>query len=144
MPRASLRLPSPASKLGDWGEEVAGRFLERQGFRILDRKYRCTWGEVDLVTRDGRDLVFVEVRTRRSNSFGSPEESITDAKAGRLVATCNDYLQKHPDNLFGDHPDSVAGWRIDLVSVLPVPGKPPRISHLRNTIGDWEVGDSGS
>ena len=136
MPRALRRMPSPGSKLGDWGEEVAGRFLERQGFRILDRKYRSTWGEVDLVTRDGRDLVFVEVRTRRSNAFGSPEESITDAKADRLVATCNDYLQKHPDNLLGDHPDSVAGWRIDLVSVLPVPGKPPRISHLRNAVGD--------
>ena len=136
MSRLCGNMPSDKTKLGDWGEEVAGRFLERQGFTILDRKYRCARGEIDLVTRDGEDLVFVEVRTRRSNAFGSPEESITAAKSQRLLATCYDYLEKHPENVPEDHAASVAGWRIDLVSVVPSRGKPPQIGHLRNAVED--------
>jgi uncharacterized protein (TIGR00252 family) len=75
-------MPSARSKLDDWGEEAAGDFLQRQGFTILDRKYSCRWGEIDLVARDREDLVFVEVRTRRGAAFGTPEESVTAAKAG--------------------------------------------------------------
>ena len=59
-------MPTTRSVLGDWGEDAVGRFLERKGYQILDRKYRCRWGEIDLVARDGNDLVFIEVRTRRS------------------------------------------------------------------------------
>lgn len=127
---ASLRMPSSRSQLGDWGEEAAGRFLQGQGFAILDRKYRCRWGEIDLVARDGEELVFVEVRTRRNTSFGTAEESVTAAKARRLLATCQDYMQKHPS----DQPEADTRWRIDLVSVRPVPGKAPRIDHLRNAV----------
>ena len=56
-------MPTAKSRLGDWGEDIAGRFLESKGFQILDRKYRCAMGEIDLVARDGEELVFVEVRT---------------------------------------------------------------------------------
>lgn len=125
-----LRMPSARSKLGDWGEEAAGDFLQGQGFTILDRKYRCRWGEIDLVARDGEEMVFVEVRTRRNAAYGTPEESVTAAKARRLMATCQDYLQKHPT----DQPQADARWRIDLVSVRPVRGKTPRIDHLRNIV----------
>ena len=115
---------------GDWGEDAAGKFLEKQGYQILDRKYRCQWGEIDLVARDGDDLVFVEVRTRRSGAFGTPQESITEAKAGRLVAACQDYLEKRVE---GGAPGDT-GWRIDLVSVHPSRGRPPRIEHLRHAV----------
>ena len=130
MPAALLRMPSARSKLGDWGEAAAGNFLQGQGFTILDRKYRCRWGEIDLVARDGEEMVFVEVRTRRNAAYGTPAESVTAAKARRLLATCQDYLQKHlTAQLLAD-----TSWRIDLVSVRPVPGQAPRIDHLRHAV----------
>lgn len=116
--------------LGDWGEDAVGRYLEKQGYRILDRKYRCRWGEIDLVARDGSDLVFIEVRTRRSKLFGTPQESMTEAKVGRLVAACEDYLEKHVD----EKSRSETVWRIDLVSVHPARGRAPRIEHLRHAV----------
>jgi len=123
-------MPSARSKLGDWGEEAAGDFVQRQGFTILDRKNSCRWGEIDLVARDGEDLVFVEARTRRCAAFGTPEESVTAAKARRLLATSQDYVQKHP----ADQPEWDIRWRIDLVSARPVRGELPKIDHLRNAV----------
>ena len=123
-------MPTFRTMLGDWGEDAAGKFLEKQGYQILDRKYRCRWGEIDLVARDGDDLVFVEVRTRRGAAFGTPQESITRAKAGRLVAACQDYLQKRVEGSSRGE----TGWRIDLVSVRPSRGRAPRIEHLRHAV----------
>ena len=126
--------------MGDWGEEVAGKFLEARGFRILDRKYRCPRGEIDLVAMEGEELVFVEVRTRRSNLYGTPAESITPAKARRLVSTCHHYLQNRRRvqdsgmGIRGASRETVSGWRIDLVAVQPVRGKAPRIDHLRSAV----------
>ena len=123
-------MPTTRSVLGDWGEDAVGKFLERKGYQILDRKYRCRWGEIDLVARDGNDLVFIEVRTRRSKLFGTPQESVTEAKVGRLVATCEDYLENRVDEkLRGE-----TSWRIDLVAVHPTRGRPPRIEHLRHAV----------
>ncbi len=123
-------MPTFRTMLGDWGEDAAGKFLEKQGYQILDRKYRCRWGEIDLVARDGEELVFVEVRTRRSNPFGTPQESITEAKVGRMVATCQDYLEKRVD----EKSRGETQWRIDLVSVHPSRGRAPRIEHLRHAV----------
>ena len=123
-------MPTSRTMLGDWGEDAAGKFLERRGFQIVDRKYRCQWGEIDLVARDGDCLVFVEVRTRRSKLFGTPQESLTEAKAGRLVAVCQDYLEKRVD----EKSRGETVWRIDLVSVHPSRGRAPRIEHLRHAV----------
>ena len=123
-------MPTSRTMLGDWGEDAVGKYLERQGYQILDRKYRCRWGEIDLVARDGESLVFIEVRTRRSKLFGTPQESVTEAKAGRLVATCEDYLEKRVD----ENSRGQTEWRIDLVSVHPARGRAPRIEHLRHAV----------
>ena len=120
-------MPTPRAQLGDWGEELAGRFLEERGYCILDTKYRCRFGEVDIVARDGEELVFVEVRTRRGGGFGAPEESLSAAKMRRLVTTCEDYIQRRT----GEHTE----WRIDLVCVHLDRGREaPRIHHLRHAI----------
>lgn len=102
-------MPTPRTKLGNWGEVLARRMLEGKGYAVLATNYRSRWGEVDIVAQEGDELVFVEVRTRSSSAYGTPEESVTGAKAQRLVATAQVYLQT-----LGD--DSVS-WRIDLVSV---------------------------
>ena len=64
-------------EVGILGERIAQSFLEQNGYNIVETNYRCSEGEIDVIARREDLLVFVEVRTRRSNNFGSPEESIT-------------------------------------------------------------------
>jgi putative endonuclease len=120
-------MPTPRTQLGNWGEELAGRFLEERGYCILDTNYRSRYGEVDIVAQDGEELVFVEVRTRHKGGFGAPEESLSPAKMRRLVTTCEDYLQRRSvEN---------TDWRIDLVCVhLDRSTEAPRIHHLRHAV----------
>jgi putative endonuclease len=73
-------------------EDFAAAFLERQGLRILERNYRCRFGEIDLVAAADAVLVFVEVRARRSDEFGGAAASITAAKRRRVVAAARHYL----------------------------------------------------
>jgi putative endonuclease len=77
---------------GAAAEELAAVFLEGQGLRIVERNYRCRFGEIDLVARSGAVLVFVEVRARTSEAFGGAAGSITAAKRRRLVAAARHYL----------------------------------------------------
>jgi putative endonuclease len=118
-------MPTARTRLGDRGEEAARRFLQAKGYQVVAAKYRCRWGEVDLVARDGGELVFVEVRTRRSSAFGTPEESVTPAKVRHLLAACQHYLQEHQA---ADLP-----WRIDLVSVR-MGRQGLVIHHLRHAV----------
>jgi putative endonuclease len=79
---------------GAAAEGLAARFLASQGLAIVSRNYRCRVGEIDIVARDGRTLVFVEVRMRRNRSFGGPAESITFAKRRRLRLAAQHYLAR--------------------------------------------------
>jgi putative endonuclease len=78
--------------LGRTGEDLACAELRRRGYAILDRRYRTRSGELDIVARDGPTLVFVEVKTRRSDRFGTPLEAVTPAKRRQVVAMAADYL----------------------------------------------------
>ena len=80
------------NRRGEPAENLAAAFLERRGLTILERNYRCRFGEIDIVARSGALLVFVEVRARRSEAFGGAASSITAAKRRRLVATARHYL----------------------------------------------------
>ncbi len=114
--------------VGILGEKLARDFLKKQGYHIQEANYRCPEGEIDIIARHRDYLVFVEVRTKRSTGFGSPEESITRAKINHLVAAASRYRQSH-DNL----PPS---WRIDVVAVeLDGKGKPSRIELIENATG---------
>ena len=106
---------------GQLGENFAAAYLQQQGDRILARNARTPYGEIDLVAQQeisrlqanphssGQTLVFVEVKTRRSQSFGLPEESITAAKRAHMQAAAQAYLQANPE-LDGD-------WRLDVIAV---------------------------
>jgi putative endonuclease len=112
---------------GDRGESLAREYLEQQGYRILDTNYRGPGGEIDIVARDDDFLVFIEVRTRSSLDYGSPEESVTPAKKGRLIATAQHYRQGHYN--------MPASWRIDFIGIMLDPrGGPPQIDHIPNAI----------
>lgn len=113
---------------GALGEKLAKEFLIQKGYRILDTNYRCFYGEMDIIAQQGDCLVFIEVRTRTGHSFGSPEESITDAKMEKLRATAAGYRQTH-ENL-------PAQWRIDVVAVELGKGNTPiRIELIENAVG---------
>lgn len=114
---------------GILGEKIASDYLKKRGYHIKEANYRCTEGEIDLVALDKDYLVFIEVRTRRSLAFGTPEESITAAKREKLRTVAARYQQTH-DNL----PQL---WRIDVVAVeLDKRGRPSRIELIENAVGD--------
>lgn len=80
------------TRAGQLAENLAARFLEQRRLAVLVRNYRCRGGEIDLVCRDGRTLVFVEVRLRRNAGFGGAAASITATKQRRLVLAAQHYL----------------------------------------------------
>ncbi len=77
---------------GQRAEQLACDFLQRQGMKLIESNYRCRLGEIDLVMQDGQQLVFVEVRFRRNQTFGGPLASISHRKKARLIATAKHYL----------------------------------------------------
>jgi len=78
--------------LGKAGEEAAVQFLRQQGYHILERNYRCRFGEIDLIARDGRMLAFVEVKTRRSQKYGPAAAAVTAQKQRHLIKASQAYL----------------------------------------------------
>ena len=78
--------------LGKRGEAEAERVLKKDGYRIVERNYRCRYGEIDLIAIDGETLVFIEVKTRSNKEFGSPAEAVDLRKQGRIVRASMDYL----------------------------------------------------
>jgi putative endonuclease len=77
---------------GTLAEEAAADFLTGRGLTLLERNYRCRFGEIDLIMSDGPALVFVEVRYRRNKSFGGAVESITASKREKLLLTARHYM----------------------------------------------------
>jgi putative endonuclease len=114
-------------RLGDAGEEIATRELVRRGYIVRERNWRCPEGELDIIAEQGELLVFVEVRTRRGDRFGTPEESITLAKRAHLIAAAQAYLQAHS---LQDR-----DWRIDVVAVaMSDRGQLERVDVVENAI----------
>lgn len=118
-----------AKNLGRWGESVAAHHLEAKGCRIVERNWRCQRGEIDLVARDGSTLVFVEVKTRRGRSMGTPEEGLTPRKGRKLLELGQLYLAER---------DLDVDWRVDLVAIeLDSGGKLLRCDHIPNAVLGW-------
>ncbi|HEY7063997.1 MAG TPA: YraN family protein [Chloroflexota bacterium] len=122
-------LTGDARAVGTAGEALAAGWLERQGYRVLARNYRCRGGEVDVVADDRGELVFVEVRTRRAGGLVGPEESVTRRKQERLVRAAEHYLQAHGA---AERP-----WRVDLVAIeVSAGGRVQRVEHYRSIL-EW-------
>ncbi|MCH8029768.1 MAG: YraN family protein [Candidatus Dadabacteria bacterium] len=79
---------------GKKGEAIACRALERYGYDIVEKNYRCREGEIDIIARDKDCLCFIEVKSRSSESFGLPEESVTKTKQLRLWTVANVFLEE--------------------------------------------------
>jgi putative endonuclease len=122
---ARLKTMSPTHRLilGKAGEDLAARFLEQQGFKIIGRNYRFERGEIDLIAEEGEELVFVEVKTRRSSVFGAPEDAVTEEKQEQVHAVAEGYLFEHDiDN---------RPCRFDVVAIDFENGQAD-IRHIRN------------
>jgi putative endonuclease len=113
--------------LGQRGETLAVAYLLRQGYVIVARNWRCPAGEIDIVARDGDCLVFVEVRTRSGQAYGTPEESITPRKQAKMVEVAQTYLQ-----VTGEEE---ADWRIDVVAIeVDRSGNAKRVNLIQSAI----------
>jgi putative endonuclease len=111
--------------LGRWGEKHCQRFLKRKGLKTLTRNFSCKTGEIDLImVAPDRTIVFVEVRTRADESFGSVESSITAPKKARLLRTARYFLTTHN---IDDRP-----YRFDVITIVLGPKGRPQTRHYEN------------
>jgi putative endonuclease len=109
--------------IGRYGERVAARCLRDLGLEILKTNWRCARGEIDIVARDGRVLVFCEVKTRSSVAFGDPSEAVGRVKSARLRSLGVMWLAAHPGQW--------EALRFDVVSILRRSQGPAQVRHLR-------------
>ncbi len=112
--------------LGKRGEQLAKEYLAQKGVSIFASNVRTPYGELDLVGFQGELLVFFEVKTRRTKTFGYPEESITAAKREHLVASALAFIQEHPE--------LPCQWRIDVISILLNLGRTPEFEWFENAV----------
>ena len=109
---------------GDAAEALAAAFLEARGLKIVARNYRCKAGEIDIIARGGATVVFVEVRARKSGSFGGAAESITALKRKKVLVAARHYLMSHRLD---------CACRFDVVLLM---GEPPQIEWIRDAFGE--------
>lgn len=108
---------------------MAAEALISQGYCILERNFRCRYGEIDLIAEDRQDLVFVEVKTRRGTAYGLPEEAITARKRQKIIEVATYYLDLH--SCFD------RSWRVDVVAVqLSVGGKLEEIRFYQHAVSE--------
>ena len=119
-------------RLGQFGERLAAAHLEAEGYRIIERNFRCREGEVDIIAEDGRCLAFVEVRTRRGSAMGGAADSLTLLKGARITAAAEAYYQERlglPEER-----------RIDVIAVdLSTEGRVLRLEHIESAFAGDEL-----
>lgn len=108
-------------ELGDIGENIAVKFLENKKYIILDRNFRAQSTEIDIIAKDKEELVFVEVKTRKSHKFGEAYEAVGEFKMKNIINTARAYIYKH--NLYDTQ------IRFDIIEVYY---NEKRINHIEN------------
>ena len=113
---------------GILGERLAKDFLKKKRYRIIETNFKCQYGEIDIIARKNEYLVFIEVRTKTSCEFGSPEESITPMKKDKIIASASSYINTHQTG--------TNSWRIDFVAIeVDQKGKLVRAELIENITG---------
>ena len=115
-----LKQPVKKDALGDRGENLAAKFLRNNGYKIIERNFRCQMGEVDIIARDGKTLVFVEVKTRQYDD-PTPEEQVNQFKRHQITKAAKYYLTRYGT------PQPPA--RFDVVAIVWPTGRQPQIRH---------------
>jgi putative endonuclease len=113
---------SARQHFGASGERLAAHWLEQHGYRIIARNWHCAYGELDIVAEYGDELIFVEVKARRGNAMGTPEEAVTPAKQRRLILSAQSFL--------AERGEEQRPYRIDVIAVAVSPaGRLLTIQH---------------
>ncbi|MBP9710940.1 MAG: YraN family protein [Candidatus Pacebacteria bacterium] len=123
-------MPSDKRKLGDIGEGVVCRYLERRGYRVVERNYWKPWGEIDIVAEKGEKLCFIEVKSISHVTVGAirPEENLHPGKMKRLSRVVQTYLV---DRKIGEDRD----WQIDLACVvLDLEARVGKVEYFENIV----------
>lgn len=111
------------NELGKWGEDLAAKFLEGQGYEILERDWKSGHHDLDIVAGNEEGLAIVEVKTRRNRLFGDPEEAIDYKKRLSLQSAINHYIKAHHIK---------APVRFDVISIVGTIGSTPEIDHIKD------------
>jgi putative endonuclease len=111
--------------LGRGGEDAAVAYLEKNGYRILARGFRFLRGEIDIIARDGKTIIFLEVKTRAGAGFGSPEEAVTASKQRRIRRMAEGFLMK--GRIATDTP-----CRFDVISLRLGDDGVPEVRHIKD------------
>jgi putative endonuclease len=106
------------------------RYAHQRGWIVIETNIQTPSGEIDLVVRDGEAIALIEVRTRRTNAFGTGPESLTTRKRARMASCAYEYLAAR-----GFDPHSI-DWRVDLIAVVLAPGRAPEVEHLSHVLAD--------
>jgi len=114
--------------LGKFGEDLAEKFMLSKGYELLCRNYRYNRAETDIILIDkkSKTIVFTEVKTRRSKTFGEPEESITFRKSEQMIKSADGFISEHPEYEDYDR-------RIDVVTIY-IEGNKKTITHIENAV----------
>ena len=117
-----------AKTIGDFGETSACTFLKHRGYKVVERNYSNYFGEIDIIARKGSYVVFVEVKTRKSDEFGRPSDAVNFSKQQRIVKTAQSYIMEN---------ELDADFRFDVIEVMYKPSvfggfKTYKINHIEN------------
>ena len=112
---------------GKTGENAAEKYLKKNGYTILERNYRKTYGEIDIIAKHGENIAFVEVKTRKSDLYGTPAEFVTKSKQKKIIKTAYSYIQKY---------DLDAEFTFDIIEVY-IDGL--RVKDINHIIGAFYI-----
>jgi putative endonuclease len=112
------------ARIGNRGEELATAFLERNGFTIVERNFRCKGGEVDIVAKDGKTLVFIEVKSRKTLTYGVPQLAVTHFKQRQISKAALSWLARN-------HKHDLPA-RFDVIAILLNGEYQHQIEHIKN------------
>ena len=110
------------NELGKQGEEIAAQYLIENGYEIVERNWRNKHKEIDIIAKDGKDLVIVEVKTRQNDEYGDPDIAVTRQKQRRLISAANAYLFQNKLDI---------DTRFDIISIIFKEDKPV-IDHIED------------
>lgn len=108
---------------GKYGEQYAANYLEQQGYTILETNYRVSYAEVDLIVQKDETIIFVEVKTRSYDFYGSPEEFVTSKKQAMMVFAASQYCEKL------EHEGEI---RFDIIAIIKPKNQAPKVKHIED------------
>lgn len=111
-------------RTGAFGEDLAEKFLKKNGYEIIARNYKYGHLEIDIIAKKDKIISFVEVKTRRSHSYGPGEEAVNDTKQGHIKKVAEDFITKHVNSDSFD-------FRFDVI-VIEISNNSTRIRMIEN------------